>query len=71
MKRLVGVRLPFAVFPELVIVEGMLLRVVLRLRDRVRTIKEKSHNFLEYFLPDVHGPGGRDRSAPTNPLRPL
>src|SRR2546422_7165336 len=32
----------------------MLLGVVLRLRHRVRAIKEKSYNLLEYFFPDTH-----------------
>jgi hypothetical protein len=32
----------------------MLLRVVLRLRHRVRTVEEKSYNLLEHLFPDVH-----------------
>jgi hypothetical protein len=31
-----------------------LLRIVLRLWHRIRTIKEKSYNLLEYFFSSVH-----------------
>ena len=33
----------------------MLFRVGGRLGDGVRAIQEKSHDFLEHFLADVHG----------------
>jgi hypothetical protein len=39
---------------RLLLCAGKLLRIVLRLWHRVRTIKEKSYNLLEYFFSNVH-----------------
>ncbi len=44
----------------------LLLRVVLRLRFRVRTIKEKSYDLLEDFFADVHS--AVDAIGPLNPI---